>query len=104
MSAQLIFEPAKEMALQCPFSFILKTTSGKDTKFQHAPYSKENLQDIYSNDYNQITLKILALLSARQLKKEEEKYASNYRKLHPRIAMKDYIEKYLLEYYFKSLR
>lgn len=104
MNAQLVFDPAKITSLQCPFTLIIKQTSGKDIKYQHEPYSEKNLKSIYSKDYDQNTLKILSSLTAGELKKEEKKYASHYRQLNPKKNLEDYIEKYLSEYYFKSFR
>ncbi|NEN23268.1 DEAD/DEAH box helicase [Cryomorpha ignava] len=64
----------------------------------------KNLQAIYSKDYDQNTLKTLALLTVDELNKEEKKYASHYRQLKPRRDLEDYIDQYLSEYYFNSFR
>ncbi len=104
MSIQLIFDPAAVGSLKCPFTFLIKLQSGKNTTFQHEPYSVKNLQAIYSEDYDQNTLKILSLLTAVELNKEKKKYASHYQQLRPKKELEDYIEQYLSEYYFKSFR
>lgn len=102
MSAQLIFDPSKLTFLQCPFTFFIKDTSGKEVKFEYQEYTDENLQSIYAEDYDQDSLKIFAKLTADELKKEENKYISHYHKLNPKKDLVDYIEKYLSDYYFKS--
>jgi len=89
MNAQLVFDPAKITSLQCPFTLIIKQTSGKDIKYQHEPYLEKNLKSIYSKDYDQNTLKILSSLTAGELKKEEKKYASHYRQLNPKKNLVD---------------
>ena len=104
MTAQLIFDPAKKKSLQCPFTFFKKQTSGKGNKIQYEPYSKESLQNFCSDDYDENTLKTLALLTSSGLKKEESKHADNYRKLNPDKNLEDYIKKYLAEYYFNAFR
>lgn len=104
MPVQLIFDPEKEKSLQCPFTFFIKPNSDKNTKAQYEPYSEENLNSVYVKDYDQYSRDTLALLTAEDLKLEEKKHAFHYRKLNPKKTIEDYIEKYLSEYYFKSLR
>src|SRR5690606_4345524 len=104
MSTKLIFDPEEAKSLKCPFTFFIKLLSGKKTDFKHEPYSAKNLQAIYAKVYDQNTLKTLNLLTADALKKENEKYASQYPKLKPNKDLEDYIDQYVSEYYFKSFR
>lgn len=104
MSSQLLFDPSKERLLRCPFSFFIKPTSAKDGKFEYAPFSEENLYSIYLRNHDRNALEVLASLTTGNLNKEEEKQASHYRRLNLKTSEEDYIEKYLLDYYFKSFR
>lgn len=104
MSAKLIFDPEAIKSLKCPFTFFIKVVSGKKTDFQHESYSAKNLKAIYSNHYDQNTLKTLNLLTTNELNKEKKKYANQYRQLKPRRDLDDYIDQYLSDYYSKSFR
>lgn len=104
MSVHLIFDPEKVRSLQCPFTFFIKPTSGKNKKPKYEPYSVKNLHSLYNKDYGQNKLSVLTALTAEQLKLEVKWHEASYRRLNPRKSLEDYVENYLSEYYFKSLR
>src|SRR5690606_27350395 len=104
MSVQLIFDPTKVASLQCPFTFLIKTTSAKGVGYSYEEYSDESIQCNYGKEYDENALKVLALLTQVELKFEKNKYKSHYRKLNLKSGIEGYAKKYVSEYYLKSFR
>src|SRR5699024_9540855 len=55
-------------------------------------------------DYNQNSRNILSLLTQKRLNSEKKDFSVNHGLLNPKMDLEGYIDKYLSEYYYRSMR
>lgn len=101
MTNHLLFDPNNLLKTEAPFSFFRSVKSGKKIKIQYFDYCTDVLAEMFSD---KATVKQLASLAEEEVAKQQKQIISNYQKLKLNSDKKEYLKRYLTQYFYDSFR
>ncbi len=102
MADKLQFNPKALRKLQSPFTLLKRKELDGKYLIKFVKCNREKLQESFGRQFPEAYFKLLDQLAEGQLTQQTNKIKSNYKKLRLTKDEKEYIDKYLGAYYYKS--